>query len=93
MINTNTYLFVLNFCTWVIYIYTSLYSYIYRPPGYVPDTRWRVSLEIGDPQDPATNVPTITAASRNFGRQSDRESDTWNKSSKTRLPGYYTIFI
>ena len=39
-------------------------------------------------RDPATSVPTITAASRNFERQSDRDSDTKLKNSKTRLLMY-----
>jgi len=68
----------------MLLIYILVYSYIYRPTRHVLRAQWKASLGISDPR-PSQNVPTIATTSRNFGRQSDLNSDTQNKMSKTRL--------
>ena len=59
----------------------------YRPSGHILHARWKVILG-SDTPDQVIEVPTIAAASWNFGRQIDRDSDTQNKMLKTHLLVY-----
>jgi len=59
----------------MLFTYILTGPYVYRPTGNVLHARWKVSLGSSTP-DRATALPTIAAASQDFGRQCDQTPDS-----------------